>query len=85
VETRWVFKDLVDMAAIPEGSYAVDEEIDGALCLIKTDDGYEVFSASDGAKHEVRFFDDEESAYFYLFGVLAAEAIRTGRLLPQEP
>jgi len=84
VETRWVFKDLVDMAAIPEGSYAVDEEIDGALCLIKTDDGYEVFSASDGAKHGVRFFDDEESAYFYLFGVLAAEAIRTGRLLPQE-
>ena len=85
VEVRVVFKDLVDMAAIPPGSYAVDEEIDGALCLIKTDDGYEVFSATDGAKHEVRFFDDEEAAYFYLFGVLAAEAIRSGRLRPQAP
>jgi hypothetical protein len=82
VETRWIFKDLIDMAAIPQTSYAVDEEIDGALCLIKTDDGYEVFSATDGAKHEVRFFDDEESAYFYLFGVLAAEAVRSGKLLP---
>jgi hypothetical protein len=70
------------MAAIPEGSYAVDEEIDGALCLIKTDDGYEVFSATDGTKHEVRFFDDEEAAYFYLFGVLVAEAIRSGQLVP---
>jgi hypothetical protein len=83
VETRWVFKDLVDMAAITHTSYAVDEEIDGALCLIKTDDGYEVFHAIDGAKHEVRFFDDEESAYFYLFGVLAAEAVRGGRLVPR--
>ena len=85
MEASCVFKDLVDMAAIRPGSYAVDEEIDGALCLIKTDDGYEVFSATDGAKHEVRFFDDEEAAYFYLFGVLAAEAIRSGRLVPQAP
>jgi len=83
VETRWVFRDLVDMAAIPHGSYAVDEEVDGALCLIKTDDGYEVFSAIDGTKHELRFFDDEEAAYFYLFGVLTAEAIRGGRLMPK--
>jgi hypothetical protein len=30
----------------------------------------------------VRFFEDEESAYFYLFGVLAAEAVRTGLLIP---
>jgi hypothetical protein len=28
----------------------------------------------------VRFFEEEESAYFYLFGVLAAEALRNGRL-----
>ncbi len=83
VETRWVFRDLVDMAAIPHGAYAVDEEVDGALCLIKTDDGYEVFSAIDGGKHEVRFFDDEEAAYFYLFGVLAAEAVRGGKLVPK--
>lgn len=83
VETRWVFRELVDMAAIPHGSYAVDEEVDGALCLVKTDDGYEVFSPIDGAKHEVRFFEDEEAAYFYLFGVLAAEAIRGGKLVPK--
>ena len=67
MEARWVFKDLIDMAAIPLRSYVVDEEIDGGLCLIKTDDGYEVFSATDGAKHEVRFCDDEEAAYFCLF------------------
>ncbi len=83
VETRWVFRDLVDLAAIPHGAYAVDEEVDGALCLIKTDDGYEVFSAVDGTKHEVHFFEDEEAAYFYLFGVLAAEAVRSGRLAPK--
>jgi hypothetical protein len=36
----------------------------------------------DGARHEARSFPDEEAAYFYLFGVLAAEAVRTGVLLP---
>ena len=30
-------------------------------------------------------FEDEEAAYFYLFGVLAAEAIRSGRLGPNGP
>jgi len=30
----------------------------------------------------VHFFEDEEAAYFYLFGVLAAEAVRSGRLGP---
>jgi len=62
----------------------VGEEIDGAMCLIQTPDGFEVFNAAAGARHEVRLFDDEESAYFYLFGVLAAEAVRTGRLVPQD-
>ena len=30
----------------------------------------------------MHFFEDEEAAYFYLFGVLAAEAVRSGRLGP---
>ncbi len=82
VETRWIFSELVDLAAIPQTAYAVDEEVDGAMCLIRTDDGFEVFHAADGARHEARFFDDEEAAYFYLFGVLAAEAVRSGGLAP---
>jgi hypothetical protein len=36
----------------------------------------------DGARHEARSFADEEAAYFYLFGVLAADAIRNGLLVP---
>ena len=74
------FADLVDMADIPRSAYAVDEEVTGAMCLFKTDGGYEVFSCAEDARHEVRFFEEEESAYFYLFGVLAAEALRNGRL-----
>jgi hypothetical protein len=75
-----IFADLVDMADIPRSAYAVDEEVTGAMCLFKTEGGYEVFSCAEDARHEVRFFEEEESAYFYLFGVLAAEALRNGRL-----
>jgi hypothetical protein len=78
-----IFADLVDMADIPRAAYAVDEEVTGAMCLFKTDGGYEVFSCAEDARHEVRFFEDEEAAYFYLFGVLAAEALRNGRLSPR--
>jgi hypothetical protein len=78
-----IFADLVDMADVPRSSYAVDEEVTGAMCLFKTDGGYEVFSCAEDARHEVRFFEDEEAAYFYLFGVLAAEALRNGRLTPR--
>jgi hypothetical protein len=81
--TERIFSELAGLAAIPPSAYAVGEEIDGAMCLIQTPDGFEVFNAAAGARHEVRIFDDEESAYFYLFGVLAAEAVRTGRLAPQ--
>jgi hypothetical protein len=81
--TQRIFSELASLAAIPPSAYAVGEEVDGAMCLIHTADGYEVFNAAAGARHEVRIFDDEESAYFYLFGVLAAEAVRTGRLAPQ--
>jgi hypothetical protein len=78
-----VFADLVDMADIPRSAYSVDEEVTGAICLFKTDGGYEVFSCAEDARHEVRFFEDEEAAYFYLFGVLSAEALRNGRLTPR--
>lgn len=80
--TQRIFTELAALAAIPAAAYAVGEEVDGALCLIETATGYEIFSAAGGARHEVRFFEDEESAYFYLFGVLAAEAVRTGLLIP---
>jgi hypothetical protein len=80
--TEQIFSDLAGLAAIPASSYSVGEEVDGAMCLLETGSGFEVFSCSGGARHEVRVFSDEESACFYLFGVLAAEAVRTGALAP---
>ena len=82
VPTRAIFSELADLAAIPRSAYALEQESDGAMCLLRTGEGFEVFSAADGARHEVRSFDDEEAAYFYLFGVLAAEAVRNGSLIP---
>jgi hypothetical protein len=81
-QTRQVFAELAGLAALPQDSYAVDEAVDGAICLVSTDTGFEVFSAADGVKREARLFNDEEAAYFYLFGLLAAEAVRDGRLMP---
>ena len=80
--TEQIFSDLAGLAAIPASSYSVGDEVDGAMCLLETPGGFEVFSCSGGARHEVRIFSDEESACFYLFGVLAAEAVRTGALAP---
>jgi hypothetical protein len=77
-----LFAELLSLAAIPHAAYAVDEEVPGAMCLVKADGGFEVFSRTDDARLDVRFFEDEEAAYFYLFGVLAAEAVRSGRLRP---
>ena len=77
-----VFAELLSLAAIPHAAYAVDEEIPGAMCLVKADGGFEVFGRTDDARLDVRFFEDEEAAYFYMFGVLAAEAVRSGRLRP---
>jgi hypothetical protein len=86
VSPESVFAELLTLSAIPQASYAVDEEVPGALCLVKTDSGgFEVFSRTDDARLDVRFFEDEEAAYFYLFGVLAAEAVRSGRLGPTGP
>jgi hypothetical protein len=82
VTTREVFSDLADLAAIPRTAYALETEADGALCLVPAPGGFEVFVAMDGARHEARSFSDEEAAYFYLFGVLAAEAVRNGTLVP---
>jgi hypothetical protein len=81
-QTRQIFSELVGLAALPQDSYAVDEVVEGAMCLVRTDRGFEVFTAADGTRHEVRLFADEEAAYFYLFGLLAAEAVRDGRLIP---
>ncbi|HEY6277261.1 MAG TPA: hypothetical protein VIX86_13130 [Streptosporangiaceae bacterium] len=82
VRTREIFCELADLASIPRSAYALEIETDGAMCLLPTPDGFEVFTAADGARHEVRTFAEEEAAYFYLFGVLAAEAIRNGALAP---
>jgi hypothetical protein len=82
VRARDIFCELADLAAIPREAYALETETEGALCLMRGADGFEVFVAMDGARHEARLFPDEEAAYFYLFGVLAAEAVRNGALLP---
>jgi hypothetical protein len=78
--TERPFADLAGLAGIPAASYAIGEEVEGALCLIPTGNGFEVFHSADGARHELQVFTTEESACFYLFGVLAAEAVRNGTL-----
>jgi hypothetical protein len=81
-QTRQTFTELANLAAIPPAAYAVNEEVDGAICLLRTDTGFEVFTAVDGTRQEIRLFADEEAAYFYMFGLLTAEAVRDGRLIP---
>jgi hypothetical protein len=78
--TERLFADLAMLAGIPSGSYAVGEDVDGALCLVETEHGFEVFHSAGGGRHELQVFATEESACFYLFGVLAAEAVRNGSL-----
>jgi hypothetical protein len=82
VPTRELFCELADLASIPRSAYALETEMDGAMCLLAAPAGFEVFTAAGGVRHEVRTFAEEETAYFYLFGVLAAEAIRNGALAP---
>jgi hypothetical protein len=82
--TQKIFSDLAAQAAIPAAAYAIGEDVDGAMCLVRTDEGFEVFNSMAGSRHEVRLFQDEESAYFYLFGVLVADAVRTGALAPRD-
>jgi len=78
--TERLFADLASLAGIPADSYAVGEDVDGAMCLVQTDHGFEVFHSAGGARHELQAFPTEESACFYLFGLLAAEAVRNGTL-----
>jgi hypothetical protein len=82
VPTREIFCELADLASIPRAAYALETEIEGAMCLLPTPDGFDVFIAADGVRHELRSFADEEAAYFYLFGVLMAEAIRSDAQAP---
>ncbi|GEM_PF-4574341 len=76
-----VFCELASLAGIPAAAFSLGAEVEGRMCLLQTAGRYEVFCAAGGARHEVRSFADEESAYFYLFGVLAADAVRTGHLV----
>ena len=80
MDTERLFADLATLAGIPAAAYAVGEETDGAMCLLETEQGFEVFLAAGGARHELQTFANEEAACFYLFGVLAAEEVRTGAL-----
>lgn len=80
VDTERLFADLASLAGIRADSYAVGEEVDGAMCLLGTEEGFEVFLAAGGGRHELQTFATEEAACFYLFGVLAAEQVRTGAL-----
>jgi hypothetical protein len=82
VPVREVFAELAGLAAIPRSAYSLEAEADGAMCLLRTAEGFEVFFSAAGARHEARMFFDEEAAYFYMFGVLAAESVRSGRLRP---
>jgi hypothetical protein len=80
-----VFCELASLAGIPPAAFSLGAEVEGRMCLLQTAAGrYEVFCAAGGARHEVRSFADEESAFFYLFGVLAADAVRTGHLMTRD-
>jgi hypothetical protein len=78
--TERLFADLATLAGVPADSYAVGEVVQGALCLVQTEQGFEVFHSAGASRQELQVFATEESACFYLFGVLAAEAVRNGSL-----
>jgi hypothetical protein len=78
--TEQLFAELADLAGIPADAYSIGEDVEGALCLIQLGDRFEVYHSAGGAQHELQIFPTEESACFYLFGVLAAEAVRNGAL-----
>ena len=85
MQTEQLFAELASLAGIPARSYSVGEEVEGALCLVHAGDSFEVFHSAGGARHELQVFATEEAACFYLFGVLAAEAVRTGSLMRAHP
>ncbi|HEY2508038.1 MAG TPA: hypothetical protein VGI58_16100 [Streptosporangiaceae bacterium] len=79
--TEQLFAELASQAGIPASSYSIGKAAEGAFCLVHSASGVEVFHCADGAHHEVQVFTTEESACFYLFGMLAADAVRAGRLV----
>ena len=78
--TELVFGELAALAGIPAESYAIGKAVDGVMCLIQTEKGFEVFTSVLGGRQGLQTFENEEAACFYLFGVLAAEAVRNGSL-----
>jgi hypothetical protein len=78
--TERLFADLAALAGIPADSYAVGDVVDGAMCLVQTAQGFEVFHSAGASRQELQVFATEESACFYLFGILTAEAVRNGSL-----
>jgi hypothetical protein len=80
--TERLFAELAGLAGVSADSYSIGEEVEGAFCLVRTTDGFEVFHSSGGNRHELQFFRTEEAACFYLFGLLAADAVRAGALAP---
>jgi hypothetical protein len=84
MDTERLFADLASLAGIPADSYSVGEEVEGSMCLVEAEQGFEVFLAAGGARHELQAFATEEAACFYLFGVLVAEEVRTGALVRAE-
>jgi hypothetical protein len=78
--TEQLFAELADLAGIAADAYSIGEDVEGAFCLIQLGDKFEVYHSAGGAQHELQIFPTEESACFYLFGLLAAEAVRAGTL-----
>jgi hypothetical protein len=78
--TERLFADLAALAGIPADSYVVGDVVDGAMCLVQTAQGFEVFHSAGASRQELQVFATEESACFYLFGILTAEAVRNGSL-----
>ncbi len=78
--TERLLAELASLAGIPADSYAVGQDVEGSVCLLQCDRGFEVFLSSAGGRRDVQLFATEESACFYLFGLLAAEAVRGGTL-----
>src|ERR1700688_2792866 len=58
VSPQSVFAELLDLACIPDAAYAVDAEVPGAMCVVKADGGFEVFSCTEDTRLEVHFFED---------------------------
>jgi hypothetical protein len=77
---RRIFELLVERAGIAPEEYALGSTLDETFCLVECDGGFDVFYSERGTRRDLRRFADERAAYYYLFGQLAASAVRAGRL-----